>query len=54
MGSPASGAVVNLCEEEVKQTALKSFILPVKTWKRYGNDTYVIISREYADPHTRI
>ena len=54
LGSPASVAVVNLRGEEVEQTALNSFTTPVKTWKRYGYDTYVIISKEHVDPHTRI
>ena len=49
MGSPVSVVVANLFMEEVEQTALQSFTLPVKTWKRFVDDTFVIIKREHVD-----
>ena len=48
MGSPVSVVVANLFMEEVEQTALQTFTHPVKTWKRYVDDTFVIIGKEHV------
>ena len=49
MGSPVSVVVANLFMEEVERAALQSFTHPVKTWKRFVDDTFVIIGKEHVD-----
>ena len=49
MGSPVSVVVANLFMEEVEHTALQSFTLPVKTWKRYVDDTFAVIGKDHVD-----
>ena len=46
MGSPVSVVVANLFMEALEQKALESFPHPVKYWKRYVDDTFVIIRRD--------
>lgn len=45
MGSPVSVVVANLFMEALEQSALESFPHPVKYWRRYVDDTFVIIKR---------
>ena len=49
MGSPVSVVVANLFMEEVEQSSLQSFTHPVKTWKRYVDDTFVVIKKDHVD-----
>ena len=49
MGSPVNVVVANLFMEKFEQTALHSFTHPVKVWKRYVNDTFVIIDKDHVD-----
>ena len=49
MGSPVSVVVANLFMEEVEEKALQSFAHPVRTWKRYVDDTFVVIDKGHVD-----
>ena len=49
MGSPVSVVVANLFMEDLEQTALQSFPHPVKVWKRYVDDTFVVIESDRVD-----
>ena len=43
MGSPVSVVVANLVMEDIEQRALSSFHLPPRFWKRYVDDTCVVL-----------
>ena len=49
MGSPVSVVIANLFMEEVEQKAIQSFSHDVKVWKRYVDDTFVVIRAEHVD-----
>ena len=49
MGSPVSVVVANLFMEEFEQEALKSFPHQVKVWKRYIDDTFVVLKTEHVE-----
>ena len=51
MGSPVSPVVANLCMEVIEDSALINSMVPPKVWKRYVDDSFVIIKRD-AIPHT--
>ena len=46
MGSPVSPVVANLCMEAIDESALSSMRVPPKTWKRYVDDSVVIIKKD--------
>jgi len=43
MGSPVSSVVANLVMEDIETWALETFTDPPRLWKRYVDDTFVII-----------
>ena len=46
MGSPVSPVVANLCMEAIEESAISSIRVPPKTWKRYVNDSFVIVKKD--------
>ena len=47
MGSPVSPILANLVMEDIENKAMSDFHHPPKVWKRYVDDTFVVIKREY-------
>ena len=47
MGSPVSPTTANLLMEDIENTAMTAFHHPPKVWKRYVDDSFVVIAREY-------
>jgi len=45
MGSPVSSVVANLVMEDIETRALETFTDPPHLWKRYVDDTFVIMKR---------
>jgi len=45
MGSPVSSVVANLVMENIETRALETFADPPRIWKRYVDDTFVIMKR---------
>jgi len=45
MDSPVSSVVANLIMEDVEKRALETFADPPRLWKRYVDDTFVIIKK---------
>jgi len=45
MGSPVSSVVANLVMEDIETRALETFTHPPRLWKRYVDDTFVIMKR---------
>ena len=48
MGSPVSVIVANLFMEELEKKAIESFHNEVRVWKRYADDTCVVIKKEHV------
>ena len=48
MGSPVSVIIANLFMEELEQRSLQSFEHNVKVWKRYVDDTFVVLQNEHV------
>ena len=46
MGSPVSPIVANLCMEVIKELAVSTSSVPPKVWKRYVDDSFVIIKKD--------
>ena len=48
MGSPVSPIVVNLCMEVIEELAISTCTssVPPKVWKRYVDDSFVIIKKD--------
>ena len=46
MGSPVSPVVANLCMEVIEDSALINSTVPPKIWKRYVDDSFVIIKTD--------
>ena len=46
MGSPVSPVVANLCMEVIEELAISTFSVPPKVWKRYVDDSFVIIKKD--------
>ena len=46
MGSPVSPVVANLCMEVIEDSALSISTVPPKIWKRYVDDSFVIIKKD--------
>ena len=49
MGSPVSIVIANLIMEDVEKRALSTFHSPPKVWKRYVDDTFVIIHKNSVE-----
>ena len=49
MGSPVSVIIANLVMENVEEEAMSTFLNPPKFWKRYVDDTFVIIKKTEVD-----
>ena len=49
MGSPVSVIIANLVMENVEEGAMSTFLNPPKLWKRYVDDTFVIIKKTEVD-----
>ena len=45
MGSPVSPVVANLCMEVIEESAITASTTPPKIWKRYVDDSFVIIKK---------
>jgi hypothetical protein len=45
MGSPVSPVVANLCMEIIEESAIAASTTPPKIWKRYVDDSFVIIKK---------
>ena len=45
-GSPVSPVVANLCMEVIEDLALSISTVPPKIWKRYVDDSFVIIKKD--------
>ena len=45
MASPVSATVANLCMEVIEEQAIQSATTPPKTWKRFVDDSFAIISK---------
>ena len=46
MGRPVSPVVTNLCMEAIEESAISSMRAPPKTWKRYVDDSFVIVKKD--------
>ena len=46
MGSPVSPIVANLCMEVIEELAISTSSVPRKVWKRYVDDSFVIIKKD--------
>ena len=49
MGSPISVVVANLVMEDVEKRAIDSFGQPPRIWKRFVDDTFVILDKVAVD-----
>ena len=49
MGSPVSVVIANLFMEELEQKSLETFGHSVKVWKRYVDDTFVVVKKEHVE-----
>ena len=48
MGSPVSPVVANLCMEVIEESAIAASTTPPKVWKRYVDDSFVIIKEHFG------
>ena len=46
MGSPISVIISNLVVENVEEGAMSTFLNPPKIWRRYVDNTFVIIKKQ--------
>ena len=46
MGRPVSPIVANLCMEVIEELAISTSLVPPKVWKRYVDDSFVIIKKD--------
>ena len=55
MSSPISVKIANLIMEDVEEGAMSTFLNPPKFWRRYVDDTFVIIKKTEVDKfHNRV
>jgi len=47
MGPPVSPILANSAMEDIEKKAMTEFHHPPKVWKRYVDNTFVVIKREY-------
>ena len=50
MGSPVSVVVADLVMEDVEERGMKCFGQPPRMWKRYVDDTFVVLDKSILDP----
>ena len=50
MGSPVSPIVANLCMEVIEELAISTSSVPPKVWKRYVDDSFVIVKKDAVTP----
>ncbi|CAN8014275.1 unnamed protein product [Ixodes persulcatus] len=53
MGSPVSVSVANLVMEHIEEKVLKTVAFPVKVYRRYVDDTFVILDKCHANDFHR-
>jgi len=49
MGSPVSAVIANLCMEEFEEQAIATATYKPKIWKRYVDDTFTVLGKDYVD-----
>ena len=49
MGSPVSAVIANLYMEEFEERAIATATYKPKIWKRYMDDTFTILGKDYVD-----
>ena len=49
MGSPVSAVIANLYMEEFEEQAIATATYKPKIWKRYVDDTFTILGKDYVD-----
>jgi len=49
MGSSLSPVIANLVMESIESQAIQTFSHPVKMWRRYVDDTFVIIAKDHVE-----
>jgi len=49
MGSPVSAVIANLYMEESEERAIATATYKPKIWKRYVDDTFTILGKDYVD-----
>ena len=50
MGSPVSPVVANLCMEIFEESAITAPATPPKVWKRYVDNSFVVIKKHSSQP----
>ena len=49
MGSPVSAVIANLYMEEFEERAIATATYKPKIWKRYVDDTFTVLGKDYVD-----
>ena len=49
MGSPVSAVIANLYMEEFEERAIATATYKPKIWKRYVDDTFTFLGKDYVD-----
>ena len=49
MGSPVSAVIANLYMEEFEERAIATANYKPKIWKRYVDDTFTVLGKDYVD-----
>ena len=54
MGSPVSSIVANICVEAFENRAITTALIPLRTLKRYVDDTFVIQHQSHKEEFLRL